>query len=554
LGNARSVEVSALLATVSAARWGRVSPCLYDTARLVSLAPWLDGHVARMRFLLHEQAADGGWGGPDGYALVPTLSATEALLTSLRRPPAGDGPDRGRVADAARRGVTVLRRWLRPAAPDPVPDTIAVELIVPALVNAVNAHLDELSSRAGSELDDLSGDTRLGLPRGMAPDLLGALRASVGRGRALPEKAWASLETLGGSATGAAFVRPVEGAVGCSPAATAAWLGQPAPAGHPSMRYLRRIQDHDCGAVPGVSPITYFEPAWVLKTLAGGGLADEVPVELLDRLDAALGEHGVPAAPGLPPDSDDTAGVLSALALHGRVRRPDSLLRYRADGYFACFPGERTASVSANAHILQALGLYLARRPEDGARFAPSVDMVAAWLLDNQQSDGHWDDKWHASPYYATSRCVIALDAFGGTKVLAAVARAVEWTLDTQRVDGSWGRWGGTVEETAYAVQILLRAGLAHHVARSAPALASAYAYLAADHDPAGHPGLWHAKDLYAPLSVIAAERLAAMTAIAGRGIATQPPRSRGQRPLGTAARVWSVASAEGHQDPAAGP
>src|SRR5438552_1106956 len=70
-------DVEALLQAVVGDEWGRVAPSIYDTARLVSLAPYLPGHRERLEFLCRTQAADGGWGAPDGYAVLPTLSATE---------------------------------------------------------------------------------------------------------------------------------------------------------------------------------------------------------------------------------------------------------------------------------------------------------------------------------------------------------------------------------------------------------------------------------------------------------------------------------------------
>lgn len=82
--------------------WGSSSPSVYETGRLVSLAPWLTGHGERLRFLLAEQRPDGGWGLPDdGYALVPTLSATEALLSALGADPFRMGPAGIPVADVA---------------------------------------------------------------------------------------------------------------------------------------------------------------------------------------------------------------------------------------------------------------------------------------------------------------------------------------------------------------------------------------------------------------------------------------------------------------------
>jgi hypothetical protein len=67
--------------------WGSVSPSVYETARVVALAPWLKGHAERVEYLIETQRPDGRWG-PDhhpGYALVPTLSSVEALLEQRSR-------------------------------------------------------------------------------------------------------------------------------------------------------------------------------------------------------------------------------------------------------------------------------------------------------------------------------------------------------------------------------------------------------------------------------------------------------------------------------------
>ncbi len=465
-------DASTLLAQVAAGP-GPVSPAVYDTARLASLVPGLPGHERRISYLMRSQSADGSWGEADGYAVVPTLSATEALLARLR-----SGEDR--VAGAAAAGV----RWLaaRPAGA-PVPDTIAVELIVPALVRDINDHLAALPAYEG---------TRVGLPRGFDGAALEVLRQP---GRSLPSKLWASLEILGPAARRAHGITPADGAVAGSPAATAAWLGDEASAEEPAAQYLLRIQDSD-GAVPGVTPITFFERAWVLASLAGQATA---PSAILDSLERALGEHGAPAAPGIPPDADDTAAVLHALALHGRPRSPGCLLSYQADSYFKCFPGERNPSISTNAHVLEALGGH--------PGFTSEAAMVARWLLGQQDADGSWLDKWHASPYYATACCVLALAARGGPAARPALKSAAAWVLATQRRDGSWGRWRGTIEETAYAVQVLRTAGGQH----SAEAVARGQEYLREHDDPAKYPPLWHAKDLYAPVTVIRAARLAAL-------------------------------------------
>src|SRR5690606_28453356 len=120
----------------------------------------------------------------------------------------------------------------------------------------------------------------------------------------------------------------------------------------------------------------------------------------LERLAGGLGPDGAPAAPGLPTDADDTAAVLAALLRYGRVRRPDCLLDFRRGDYFACFVDERNPSVSANAHVLEALALYLGHRPAERSRYGGPAALAAQWLLGQQSADGSWSDKWHASPYY----------------------------------------------------------------------------------------------------------------------------------------------------------
>ncbi|MFC7639782.1 hypothetical protein ACFQX6_01025 [Streptosporangium lutulentum] len=95
-------EARDLVAGLVTDAWGQVSASAYETGRLVSLAPWLTGHAGRVRFLLNAQRPDGGWGAPGGYALVPTLSVTEALLAELGRENSGAG--RAVLAAAAERG------------------------------------------------------------------------------------------------------------------------------------------------------------------------------------------------------------------------------------------------------------------------------------------------------------------------------------------------------------------------------------------------------------------------------------------------------------------
>jgi hypothetical protein len=481
-----------------------VSASVYETARLVSLAPWLKGHRARLEFLYRTQEADGSWGGPGGYALVPTLSATEALLSCLRRTDQ-PGP---RLVRALDRGLAALRK---PCGP--LPDTIAVEVVVPTLVAAVNRSLDEL------ELRHETG--RIRLPDGLDPGAPAAVAARIAGGAPVPPTWPSSLEALGPGVPADA-VEPCDGSVGCSPAATAAWLAlQPgrSPIGDSAALHLDALQARYGGPVPGVTPITYFERAWVVASLSLGGFVDApVAPGVLDSLAGSLGPAGAPAAPGLPPDCDDTAVVLTALDRYGRHHSPDYLLAYRNGGHFRCFPTERTPSTSTNAHALETL---LRGHPADRPRLEPVAASTTAWLLDAQHADGCWWDKWHASPYYATVCCAQALALRRDRSAQRAIARAADFVLATQRDDGSWGRWGGTVEETAYAIQILICAPL-DQTASAAIAAGAAFLHAAPEHGP--HRPLWHAKDLYAPGRVIRAARLAALAAAVSVGSGPPSP------------------------------
>ncbi|GIH69931.1 prenyltransferase/squalene oxidase repeat-containing protein [Sphaerimonospora thailandensis] len=481
--------------------WGQVSPSVYETGRLVTLAPWLVGHRDRVAYLTGTQHPDGAWGAPDGYALVPTLSATEALLSALIR-----GDDCGLAAEvlmeSAVRGLHALTRLLAESEAVRLPDTPAIEIIVMSLVALVNAHLDVLPG---------AGIERLPLPAGLSEAPLTMIRRRLESGETLPDKLMHALEVGGRAAAGAPAVWPTAaGTIGASPAATAAWLavGDPPNPGDPARRHLEAVALRYGGPVPVGLPITVFERGWVLSWLGRAGIEFHVPPEMPADLAAAIGPAGTPAGAGLPPDADTTSVALYALSLLGMPYEPESLWAFETPTHFCTWQGEEGASVSVNAHVLDAFGHFVRTRPGRAEGYAAAIGKVAAWLRERQWADGSWDDRWHASPYYATASCALALGEFGGAESRAAVRRAVRWILDTQREDGSWGRWGGTAEETAYAMQLLLLVGGDHPVTEAA---ARGYRYLRRVADPGEGPPLWHDKDLYVPVAVVRAAVLAAL-------------------------------------------
>lgn len=500
-----------LVAGLGARPWGEVSPSVYETGRLVALAPWLPGHARRVEFLLAAQRADGGWGGPGGYALVPSLSAADALLAVLGRAGGGrrdgDGaggagaPARPAIARAAGRGLGLLRRLLAGTGAAAVPDTPAADIIALSLVESIGGR---------AALSGRYGDDPLPSPAGFDGRRLAAFRALLGAGAALPDKLLHALEVGGESARGLRAVRPSRsGAVGASPAATAAWLGPGPGSRGPARRFLEAVIERHGGPVPCGIPITVFERAWTLTHLLRAGIAVPVPPDVVASLRPALGPAGTPAGDGLPPDADTTAAALYALGLLGLPCRPDGLWPYRLDAGFCTWQGEDGFSVTTNAHVLEAFGQYLVRCPDAPRRYRDVVPGLSAVLREHQRADGAWTDRWHASPYYATACCALALHRFAGPEAAAAVRAAVRWVIGTQRADGSWGRWAGTAEETAYAVHVLALAGAGEP--GTGAALARALAHLRRVPDPAGGPALWHDKDLYRPAAIVRAAVLAAV-------------------------------------------
>ncbi|MFD8606629.1 hypothetical protein AMK14_14195 [Streptomyces sp. TSRI0445] len=474
--------------------YGLTSPSVYETARMVASAPWLEGHRQRVEFLLAQQHEDGTWGGPAAYGLLPTLSAVDALLS------VAGSEDAPRVAGAVESGLAALAgRFPRNAE---LPDTIAVELLVPWLIEQIDQRLSRMDDRGG-----LPGRLDLRADTGTLNGIRELLRQHTG----IPEKTWHSLEALGAPAVRSGTVTPMGGAVGASPAATAAWLGDPphTDAVKECLEYLRQTQARHGGPVSGITSINYFELAWVVTALSGSGLDVDFPAQIADTLRTALGGNGLSAGPGLPADSDDTSAALHALDLLGKPESVDCLWDYDTGRYFTCFPKERTPSTSTNAHILVALA---DRRGQGDTRCDEAAERVGGWLVEQQEPDGRWTDKWHASPYYATACGAAALARLDGPRTSAALDDAIRWVLNTQHTDGSWGRWEGTGEETAYALQVLN-----HRAAQDRSALEAIRAGRAflSGHVEGGreNPPLWHDKDLYTPVRVIRAEILGTLAA-----------------------------------------
>jgi hypothetical protein len=322
-----------------------------------------------------------------------------------------------------------------------------------------------------------------------------------------------SLEFLGAQGKPEGLCRMVgqNGSIANSPATTAYLLFQGCE-NRAALEYLERVRVQP-GGIPHFYPLRIFEVAWVLEhlTFAGISLTDDgvIAPHLWAELQAAVDEDGVSMDPAFGIyDGDTTAVTARVLAQGGRPLDPAILQRFEDPQarIFRTFDFERNASVSTNAHALEALALM----PEYPDR-QEVWDRVITMLLAERKYQSYWIDKWHASPLYATSHVLISL-LHSNEPLVSECIGSVDWLVHVQRSDGSWGHFDrGTAEETAYALLALLhyhrRFGM---VDAGVLTRGAAYLWRAAEVDGT-YPDLWIAKSLFAPQGVVRAAILAAM-------------------------------------------
>ncbi len=352
------------------------------------------------------------------------------------------------------------------------------------------------------------------------------LRTIARQGKPLPVQLFHSLEVLGSDLDYVNDVQDINGVFGGSPAATIAMLTRSRSQQLRSIAFISEMAARFGGALPTVASFDTFERSWVIHNLLQGGvpMSANLARTAAEYFTACLGSRGASFTQGQLPDADNSAMVLCVLSALGYPVEPLCLLTYEDETYFRCYDGERNPSVSTNAHILEAFGTYMARRRLSVPKYQEAIAKISTYLLSAQRHDGSWLDKWHASPYYATTCSVLALQRFGVGDTAAALDRAIAWVLNTQRDDGSWGFWCGTLEETAYALQMLLLVRQTEDgkaMARSTLPKAIAQAALrgkrflakhlnAPANDPV-HMPLWHGKELYEPKRIVRGAALSAL-------------------------------------------
>lgn len=285
------------------------------------------------------------------------------------------------------------------------------------------------------------------------------------------------------------------GGVGNSPAATAFFLKHKKDVR--AFTFLKKIlQSTRDGSVMTVYPIGIFEYGWTIYNLMLAGLYFDRYTSICDSLLNSFTHLGVGMSAEYPvPDFDDTmiwCKILYELRYPVDLRILDA---YDAGDYYLTYTSELDPSVGTNIHVLD----FVKSCSEFPDR-EEVIEKLLRYLRKEVHPEGFWLDKWHISPYYATSHAVFALcdvDPFLAEK-------AVSWILHAQNENGLWGTNGGTVEETACAVQALMyycrhveridMEGMSHAASAlnlTRPALVSI-----------NLPDLWIGKVLYTPVRI----------------------------------------------------
>lgn len=472
-------EVHALLESL---RSGTTRSCAYETA-------W----VARLRrrdncqallfpkaldWLRRHQLEDGSWGSAEIEVLPDRMVSTVRAMLTLLELAREHLMDR----EEASWRISAAQAYIERKAPrleNADGDFVGFELIFPSLLSRASA--------AGIQLPLANFDW----VRNVQQQKL----------KLIPENAFYdvtyplvfNLECLGSRLDPQRLrsVQSANGSFGSSPSATAYTLEfewNDAAVGC-LQRAMTVSRD---GGMQALHPIELFERTWVLDALHSAGLPVGETLPHLLPLQRAWTPRGIGmSADGIPADLDDSIVSMKLLRHAGISVNTDLLHYYEGPEGYVSYPLERTSSPSLNSNVLITL-------KADPKTPASQIERLVKFLARSRVEGAFWRDKWHISPYYATARAVSALS--GLEEKLCD--DALEWLAQTQRANGSWGSFGGSCEETAYALQAIMclaSRGIKH----LDPAIDRGVEFLIEHMNEESPPALWISKTLYCPVHIV---------------------------------------------------
>ena len=472
---------------------GQMANTVYDTAwvaRLGDLDKQLSGEA--LDWICANQLEDGSWGANSPFyyhdRVICTLAAMIALTETGRRAQDRRQIESGkialdRIANKATKGLTL----------DPAGPTVGFEMIAPTL----------LAEAEASGIIESQGQHILGRLAGQRSTKLTLLK-----GRMISRSITVAFSAEMAGSDGSRLLDvenlpEANGSIGHSPSATVYYLKNVAPTDEKALNYLRTITTNK--GVPDLTPFDLFERVWVLWNLAQSSCSDKEMIALcqphLDYIQAAWAAgEGIGFSTGYTPkDADNTIVGYDLLLRFGREADLKAVLSYEEDKFFRCYQFESHPSIGVNIHALSAL-----RQAGFGVEY-PSIDKIIQFLRRTQVVGAYWFDKWHVSPYYATSHAILAAAGYADE----LVNNSIDWMLRTQNEDGSWGFYLPTVEETAYCLQALITW---KKYGRQVPdeKMSLAINWLI-NHMELPRPPLWIGKCLYYPEYIVESAILSAL-------------------------------------------
>ena len=478
-------EVKQLLQEIGS---GQMTSVAYDTAWVACLhemdKPMADSALAWLR---KNQLADGSWGASEPLYHHDRVICTLAAIIALA--------SRGLVQDEARiqRALPALKKSLGLLSDDVTGETVAFPMLVPTLIAEIES-LDLMRYKNTTLLNNMRRSHAAKLEKSPGGIISCHLTMAFSAEMAGQD---------GQHILDIANLQESNGSVGFSPAATAYYVLYVNHQNAEALTYLRSASTDE--GVPNVAPIDIFEVAWTLWNLAQTDLLDDELLLLcqphLDFLETNWkAGRGIAHAAGYTPrDGDDTGLVYDLLTQYGRFVDIEAVLSYEEDTHFRCFALEANPSISTNIHILGAL------RRAGLPKSHPTIQKILRFLNQQQTSQKFWLDKWHSSPYYPTSRAILATAGYADELAEAPI----NWIISTQNHDGSWGFFQPTAEETAYCLQALIK-WKRQGKAVSDEVLQQGVAWLISYAEQPYLP-LWIGKALYCPTKVIRAAILTAL-------------------------------------------
>lgn len=461
----------------------RMSQSPYDLGWLLRLPdpknPKKPRYAQIISWLQNLQHSDGSWGGQIPFAhdrVISTLSAIAGLSRwSL------DEKWRGRIAKAVKAVEFYSKKLLgEPEA------TVAFELLFPKLLQEIqnSGYKINIPKKVLAHYQNLQKQKLDKLPIAAAAKypttLLHALEALDENKVNL--KKFEKFQSPGGS-------------FGCSPATTAFMLLQ-GVGGKKAEQYLNNMIKK--GVIPVLWPMEIFERAWSLFPLCVLGIDKYFTKQIaphLKYLRQKWTKSGISLGSDfLVPDLDDTVIAFYLMSVNGAPLDPDFLKYFTAPDGLVCYPGERAGSFGSHyINFLFALPFL------DLDKHDYSAEAISDLLKPNAKN-GHWNDKWHISPFYPSCRFVLALSR--NCTQSAVLDKLVRKILKAQKKNGLWGSGKGTAEETAYTLTILLKQR--NSKINFDNAVKKGFKALNQSIDAGGdYPEMWVGKSLFMPANIV---------------------------------------------------